>query len=94
MAKHPASAQTNAQRKVWRAVFKNGIYRGGDFKASKSFCFQGVNRLVWQLNTNNMLAGSNAWWIWLDSVVTMNRRRQEQADEASKQDRDAIIESL
>ena len=41
-----------------------------------------------------MLAGSNACLIWPDSVDTMNRRRQEQADEASKQDRDAIIESL
>jgi len=70
------------------------MYRGGDFKASKSFCFQGVKRLVWQLNTNNMLAGSNAWWIWADSEDTLNRRRQEQAAEASTQDRDAIIESL
>jgi hypothetical protein len=72
-------------------VCKDGIYRGGDFKSSKTFSFQGVKRLVWQLNTNNMLAGRNAWWIWLDSVVTMNRRRQEQADEASTQARDAII---
>jgi hypothetical protein len=75
-------------------VCKDGIYRGGDFKSSKTFSFHSVKRLVWQLNTNNMLAGSNACLIWPDSVDTMNRRRQEQADEASKQDRDAIIESL
>ena len=73
---------------------KDGIYRGGDFKASKTFSFPGFKRLVWQLNTNNMLAGSNACWIWPDSVDTMNRRRQEQADEASTQARDAIIEWL
>ena len=70
---------------------KDGIYRGGDFKASKTFSFEGVKRCVLELNTNNMLAGSNACWIWPDSVDTMNRRRQEQADQASKQVRDAII---
>jgi len=75
-------------------VCKDGIYRSGDFKSSKTFSFQVVKRLVWQLNTNNMLAGSNAWWIWTDSEDTLNRRSQEQADEASKQARDVIIEWL
>ena len=68
MAKHAASAQTHAERKAWKVVYKDAIYRGGDFKSSKTFSFQSVQRRILQLNTNNMLAGGNACWIWSDWV--------------------------